>query len=100
MTHDVMAQAPPGMPDYNVEKHCKSQSSIMGGGNFWMKSCLDQEQEAYDVLNREWSSLDPETMRHCRQQASVMGQSYFWLNLCLHQEIEATESLKNYKFKK
>jgi hypothetical protein len=96
----AFAQTPAGMPDYDVETHCKRQSSVMGGGDFWMKACLMQEQEAYDQLKTAWDKIPERAKKQCRQQASIMGSSYFWLNACVAQEAEANEAVKNFKFKK
>jgi len=72
----------------------------MGGGSFWMKACLEQEQEAYDELKQKWASIDSNTVRLCRRQMSIMGQSYFWLNACIQQELESATALKNFTFRK
>lgn len=96
----VHAQAPAGLPDFEVEKHCRRQAATLGGGNFWLKACLDQEQDAYDQLKKDWPAHSAATLRRCRSQTAMLGQSYFWLNICLQQEAEATEAVRDYKFRK
>jgi hypothetical protein len=102
LTSAAAAQGPIGMPDYDVERHCKRQASMFGGGDFWLNACLVQEQDAYDQLKARWSEIwaDPSVMRRCRQQSSMFGASYFWLNACVVQELEAREEVSKFKFRK
>jgi hypothetical protein len=94
------AQLPPGMPDYDVKGHCGRQSEMLGGGDFWMKACLTQEQESYNELKTIWDSVPQRVKRHCRQQTALFLASYFWLHACVAQELESGEAVKNFEFKK
>jgi hypothetical protein len=96
----TMAQTPGGMPDYDVEKICKKQGAMMGGGSFLLQACLEQEQSAYDQLKTQWPTLDTKVIQQCRQMATMMGSSYFMLNACVEQELASAEKVAKFKFKK
>jgi hypothetical protein len=95
-----LAQVPVGLPDYDPEKFCKKQSATVGGGNFLLKACLEQEQEAYDQIKAQWASLDKKTTQQCRQMANLIGGSYFMLHACIEQELASAEEVGKFKFKK
>lgn len=95
---DVAAQ---DLPEFNVERHCKSMSAMSGGSNFMLKACFDQEQATYDAAKAEWSALDAKIKRHCLQMARMGGTpSYFMLQACIEQELSAKEAASGFKFKR
>jgi hypothetical protein len=96
----AIGQSPSGLPYFDPDRHCKRQTSIMGGGSFWMKACLEQEQDAYDQLKASWPTLEAGVKRQCQQQASIMGASYFWLNLCVVQELDSRDAVEGFKFRR
>jgi hypothetical protein len=94
------AEPPSELPFYDVEKICRQQSALVGGGDFMHKACLDQEQRSYDELKKDWEGLDKKVKATCREMARVAYPSYFMLNACVAQELKAKEELSNFKFKR
>lgn len=100
LTTQASAQGLEGLPEYDVEKHCKQQAAMMGGSNFMLQACQDQEQSSYDELKKDWASVDPKIKRTCREQTRIVMPSYFMLNACVAQEVASKEAAGNFKFRK
>lgn len=85
------------IPEFNVERHCKSMAAMGGtGSNFMLKACYEQEQSTYDAVKAEWQNVDGKTRRHCIGMARAIGTpSYFMLHACVQQELSAKESTKD-----
>jgi len=88
------------LPDLDPIKLCRRQAESIGQGDWMVKACLDQEQEAYDVLNVRWSNIDSKTQALCTKQSQSIGQGYWMIQACVEQEMEAKQNLQNFKFKK
>jgi hypothetical protein len=81
------------IPEFNVERHCKSVSAMTGGGAMMLKACYEQEQSTYDAVKAEWPSLDPKSRRHCIGQARILAPpSYMMLHACVQQEMSAKDA--------
>lgn len=40
------------IPDFDVDRHCREQAKMFGDSAFLQKSCLEQEQQAYDKFRK------------------------------------------------
>jgi len=89
------------IPEFNVERHCKSMAAMSGGSNFMLKACYDQEQATYDAAKAEWPTLDGKIKKHCIGMARMGGPpSYFMLHTCIQQEVSAKEAAGGFKLKR
>lgn len=88
------------IPEFNVERQCKQQASLVGNSNFMLKACYDQEQTSYDAVKSEWVGLDPKIKRTCIAQTKSFLPSYFMLNACIQQEVESRAAVEKFKFKR
>lgn len=88
------------LPDLDPVKMCRKQAAAIEQGDWLVKACLDQEQEAYDTLKEQWPGLDTKTRQLCVKQARVISSGYWMIQACVAQELQAREELKNFEFKK
>jgi hypothetical protein len=96
----AVAQSSTAMPEFDPVSLCKKQASAIGQGDWLIKACLDQEQEAYDALKAQWPTLDVRVKSQCARQSRMIGHGYWLLQACVEQEVEAKQSVEQFKFKK
>jgi hypothetical protein len=80
----LVAQVPPGMPHYDVNGYCASESAAMGGGDMGISLCVGREQYAYKNLKVIWSGVDPAIQQLCIQKTPIA--SYSRLHSCVLNE--------------
>lgn len=88
------------IPDIDPMKQCRKQTDAVGGGEWLMKACLEQEQAAYDQLKAAWPTLDARTRRQCIGQARAVSLGYWLIQACVEQERSAKEAVQQFKFRK
>lgn len=76
-------------PRYDVPAHCTSVAATVDGSQMIYRGCMQQEQEAYNALKRDWANIPASMRRHCEGVAQAVGGSYSILNACIDQELEA-----------
>ena len=96
----AIAQSPTAMPEFDPVSLCKKQAAAIGQGDWLIKACLDQEQEAYDAMKAQWPGLDSRVKSQCARQSRMIGQGYWMLQACVEQEVEAKQSVEQFKFKR
>lgn len=100
----VQAVASPALtqalPDLDPMKLCRKQAEAVGQGDWLVKACLDQEQEAYNSLKETWETVDGKTRTMCIKQARAVLQGYWLIQACIEQELEARSEVESFKFKK
>jgi hypothetical protein len=79
-------------PELPAEYHCQK---ITGKSKSLYNTCIDQEQEAYDFLSRNWSMIDMEAVRYCEDLTII---SYALLKVCVEQEMDAGRNRKKFKY--
>ena len=85
------------LPDHPEEKDAiiSQCRSMMGQfGSFMVKSCVDQNLEAFKTL-QEYSSQHQAVIERCTRQMKSLG-GWFMVKSCVDYDIEAEEALKNY----
>ncbi|QEL12896.1 hypothetical protein FY550_14620 [Kushneria phosphatilytica] len=86
------------LPHFDVEAYCKQVSSVGGSSNAIYNSCIDMQQDAYDVLKSSWADVPAKTQDYCQQVASVGGSSYSILKSCIEMETDAASNRKSFQF--
>lgn len=88
------------MPEIDPVAMCKRMVSTVGQSAWLMKACLDQEQQAYDLLKLRWESIDPKARAVCIRQVRTISQGYWLLQACIEQETDAQQAVDKFKFKR
>jgi hypothetical protein len=71
------------VPQFNIARGCQAE----GGTNETEKRCTDDETQARNQLQTEWTQFSPSAKLQCDQEASVDGSpSYVELLTCLEME--------------
>jgi hypothetical protein len=71
------------VPQFNIARECQAE----GGTNEMEKRCTDDETQARNQLQTEWTQFSPSAKLQCDQEASVDGSpSYVELLTCLEME--------------
>src|SRR5271165_2378408 len=97
-SHAVAAEeSASALPSYNVKKYCTQEYELLGNDNSMLKFCLEQEQDSYDQLKKNWSSLDEKVKDECQQPPGgdlpSYLPSYYKLKVCITLETKAKEEL-------
>lgn len=89
-----------GLPEIDPMALCRRQADMIRQGDWMLKACLDQEQQAYDSLKDAWPTLDAKTKSVCTRQSKAIRQGYWLLHACVEQELEAKKQVQDFRFKK
>lgn len=77
------------LPRYDVEQRCRDTTASVGGGEWLLQGCFDQEQRAYDSLKARWLEIAPTIRGHCEKTVASVGAAYWLLEGCIEQEEQA-----------
>lgn len=88
------------MPDYDVDGYCKKIGETVGGSQSIIRTCIGQEQRAYDHLKAAWDGLDEGMRNYCDRIGKTVGGSYSILETCIGQEQAAKKANDQTKFKR
>jgi hypothetical protein len=70
-------------PKFDIARVCQSE----GGSNEEQKRCADDETQARDSLQTEWTQFSPSAKRQCYGEANIdNAPSYVELLTCLEME--------------
>ena len=70
-------------PKFDIARVCRSES----GSNEEQKRCADDETQARDTLQTEWTQFTPNAKRQCYEETNVdSNPSYVELLTCLEME--------------
>jgi hypothetical protein len=94
------AVAETAIPNLDPMAMCKRNAAAIQQGDWLVKACLDQEQEAYDALKARWDTLDEKTRKVCIRNSTAIQQGYWLMHACVEQEIEAKAAVDGFEFKR
>lgn len=78
-----------GVPNLDMGPTCRSPARLELGGTADVKSCLQSEQRARDLLVKEWSKFPVSDQRECTELVTRGGPpSYVELYTCLEMSRE------------
>jgi hypothetical protein len=87
----LLLPAADDVPSYNLSPSCRSETVTASSD----RSCLRNEQQARDTLQRQWSQFAPADKANCmRVEESAGAPSYVELLTCL-QMAAAAQKLQN-----
>ena len=70
-------------PKFDIARVCQSE----GGSNEEQKRCADDETQARDTLQTEWTQFTPSAKKQCYEETSIdSSPSYVELLTCLEME--------------
>ena len=71
-------------PKFDIARVCQSE----GGSNEEQKRCADDETQARDTLQTEWTQFTPSAKKQCYEETSAGDgiSSYVELQTCLEME--------------
>ncbi|MDP1628824.1 MAG: hypothetical protein Q8L94_17040 [Parvibaculum sp.] len=92
------AQAGPDIPRYDVPGYCTDVAAAIDGSHVIYGGCMDQEQQAYNSLKRDWESIPADTRSYCDSVARSIGGSYTIMEGCIDQELSAARSNEGAEF--
>ena len=95
MTAAAQAQS---VPRYDVETYCKRVADSIGGSSQIEKTCIEQEQDAYNGLKSNWSTLPSRAAEYCDTVASSIGGSYQIMATCIDQETNAAAKKPGFQY--
>lgn len=74
-----------GAPKLDVARSCKEAGDFGGGGDAKLafKGCMQDENDAYAQLQRDWSNYKPETRSTCIAQGIAPMPSYVEILTCI-----------------
>ncbi|ACK52622.1 conserved hypothetical protein [Methylocella silvestris BL2] len=74
-----------GAPKLDVARSCKEAGDFGGGGDAKLafKGCMQDENDAYAQLQRDWSRYKPETRSTCIAQGISPMPSYVEILTCI-----------------
>lgn len=78
-----------GPPRYDVERNCQETVGSVGGGEWLLSGCFDQEQRAYDGLKARWAAISPAIRAYCQETIASVNGGYWLLEGCIAQEERA-----------
>jgi hypothetical protein len=90
-----------GVPKLDMGPTCRSPARLELGGTADVKTCLQSEQRARDLLVKEWASFPASDQRECTELVTKGGPpSYVELYTCLEMSREAARLRRDAATKK
>jgi hypothetical protein len=73
-----------GVPKLNVEQSCREAQAFGGGDNkLAYKGCMQDENDAFSQLQKNWSRYKPENRSNCLAQGISPMPSYVEILTCI-----------------
>jgi hypothetical protein len=88
------------MPNYDVDAYCQRLGQMAGGSEQLRKTCVEQEQRAYDQMKPKWDAIPAVTRTYCERLGRMAGGSFELLDTCVDQELQAGKANTETKFKR